>query len=267
MNRKGISEQTVVILAVFIVAMLVILFLFGYLRESTKAGFTKAECRASLLLTRAIDSAQPICIVQVPNPTPLHCDRNVIGITNKEVLLNGDDVKQLYKLRCGTDASCVPKSVVADQLATCWDQFFQGQQPVFQQMEEDSYKIFTYKDKKTACFICSEITIKTDADIEQFNAFLKTKYKNSTYYDYLNTKGYCKAEYRTQGACFEGYAKAHGLNWDRLEKGKTYAVTYVREGLATCAANQAPSENPDLTMTVQLIPIEKVPEKCAVVLA
>jgi hypothetical protein len=315
MNRKGVSlEAVLVTVAVFVVVAVVMIFVYKKLFDVGREEFTEAQCQASLDLTRKFELS-PVCIVTAPNPVAIHCGRDFITIEDEKVVKNGDDATKRYDAACPDkpvfeskdreSMGCVAENVIAESMRQCWQQFYEGEVPVFQQYEYDKASMTNLakslggEKEIRGCFVCAEIDVKKTGGVSHYGQYLRTaefrKGKEMiTYFDYFTSKkAYCDPELITRASgtdsCFEAIAfnqEKDGVQWSvawgwppvrreyvadapldewRLAPGK-YAVTFVRRGMMTCDSQDAEEgQNTPLTLTVQLVPAERVPQFCNMV--
>jgi len=297
--RQGKSlEGTLVLIVVFGIVMVIFAILYRELYDIGDKEFTKKECQSSLLLTRSFDVAtpKPICIKPVDNPIPIKCSRRFLTVTEHEVLKDGESIKFNYNPSCDGSpidtsvkgrppawgGACLVENVLAQEMASCWGMFFEGEMPVFQQVDEELFSIFS--DTHRACFVCSEVTVSSKNDVENFVTYLKTNnalvaenaVSGKTYYEYLarNKKAFCSTNLLGDSTtCWDGMAKNisywfnsdwPGVEQNTFETGKTYAVTFVRHGMSTCRDEDDPDDIP--SMTVQLLPADSIEKYCGAVL-
>ena len=284
MNRKAITtEAALITVIVFSMVMVIAAVLAAALFSVGKSQFTEAQCRASLLLTRAVDKPQ-WCAVKIDNPVPIQCNRDFVTATKTTVTRDGKDVTTAYTALCpapdGT-ASCLSANVVAEEMRTCWREFFEGDTPVLQQLEVNDFNIFKSSNQR-ACFVCAEVTLKDD-DVADLNKYLKGQKitvanQQVSYYDYLTSpKAYCnpamkKTEKPDPNApsvanCYEGIAQQGGdypnIDHKTLPAG-TYAVVFMRQGVTSCTGTTLPAES-KITQTVQVIPAKDIAAQCDLV--
>ena len=282
------------------IVMIISIFVYKKVLDVGREEFTEKECQASLELTRMFELS-PVCFVKSPNPIALHCSRSFITVKNDQVIKNGEELTDSYDATCpekiaDTTASkssqaCIAENVIAKSMAGCWNTFFEGQVPVFQQFETDEFDILEPDTTTKACYICAEIDIQTSLGAPQYYNYLKNAEhkKGLTYYEYFTSEtAFCDPDIRkAHPSCWEGIQ----LNQDttfwqdfwagvgkgepaagpqiadlRLKQGK-YAVAFVRRGMGTCEDKKTAKGDPDaaLTLTVQLIPVEKVSAFCNMV--
>jgi hypothetical protein len=292
-TRRGVStESAIVLLAVFAIVFLILVIAYKQLFGELKDEFTERECQLSLLATKAVDSAQPACMLKVTNPVPLKCNRDFTLVTDDEVRINGRDVTASVSDTCPSGVGdCRAHRTVAQSMQRCWQLMLEGKQPILQQTEINEANFFAKTDKVRACFICDEITLQTSTDVEEFVAYLKVeKYRDGTFYSYLaQNDAWCdpdfkQQEYTSKGmTCWDvlgtGVEKAFGRDWlspdsanitpTTLAKGKTYAITFVRRGLSSCEGKSSQDSDyihPYLTFGVYPIPVEKLNDACQTVI-
>lgn len=277
MSRKGMELQSaLVILIIFgIVLILLVVFYKNFLQASSKE-MDVAKCQSSLLLTKVVSDkgkAVPMsCTVGSITPFTVDCPRTFVSVNNGVVEKNGKDATSKYNSKCadGT-ASCLQDNVVATEMAFCWNVFFNGEQPVLQQMESGDLNLFTAKDKKTTCFVCSEITV--DSESPKFMEYLSnTKMKDGrTYREYFNNpKAWCDKDYASIGTCWDNMALAKegrsGIDYS-IKPGK-YAIAFVRRGLSACDGKTKNTKTEGyLTNSIQLIPADKISSYCGTVMS
>ena len=268
--KKGVVGLETALVGIVLTAstILVLAVMFKIFFASAEGEFTEKQCQTSLQLTRQLDDTLSIsCVQPVPN-LGVKCTREFMTVADERVFHDGDDVTHQYDAACPTSQGdqCLPENVVADEMARCWQLFFNGEMTVFQQVEENSAKILTRKDGARSCFICSEITL-SDEGVEDLTAYLKAKKytDDKTYYQFIaqNPAAFCDdAMVHEDGlgypTCWEGvadggeqlqnlrrwpslYQESGGpkLSEDENAKltypaGGTYAVTFIRRGLGTC---------------------------------
>ncbi|HIH24707.1 TPA: hypothetical protein HA251_06765 [Candidatus Woesearchaeota archaeon] len=185
--------------------------------------------------------------------------------------------KTLQKPQPSAQNVCLQNNVLADEMARCWRTFFNGEQIVLQQLDIPAKNFFTKKDKNIACYICSEVTLK-DADVKDLIPYLQNKPTSdgkTSYYDLLanNTKAWCDPDLaREHGSCWD--AMQHddddgndhvAVPYTVLPKNRKYAVVFLRRGLGSCD-NEKDADttftNQYLTNTVQVVPVELLPDLC-----
>jgi len=269
MNKKGFSfDSAMVVIVIGIAAILVTYFIYDELYTVSKKRFSEDECRASLTLTRTLNSVQPACWAKVANPIPLKCTRNFLMVKDQQVIFEDKDATKLYSAACpdGT-TDCLAKHVVAEEMRKCWGMFDAGEQIFLQQLEVNAYDVFTAKDYQRACFVCAQIDIKTEKPIEKFDEYLKTKtfskfdptikrMREVNYYTYLaeNQAAWCDKSLVDSETpnCFEAIASGKATTLEAIKQtilleekrpdvrpvtiqtGATYAVTYIRRGTGSC---------------------------------
>jgi hypothetical protein len=281
------SFEPMLILIIFVVVVIVLLILYQQIFAVSKTEFDVKECQASLLLTRAVDTAQTntvSCMFKTDNPAPIKCDRQFITIGDETIMQDGKEVTGLYSKACDGEPGCMAKRVVAERMAKCWEQFFNGEQVVLQQVEGSAWSLFNTGALASSCFVCAELSYEGTGTItsEDFTTYLKeTSYKDGTYYSHLaeNKKAWCDTVYMEQlGAdtCWDVVREGNGLATP-ITKG-SYAVVYMRRGMGACEESGASGvtvsygdagpkvQTQTLTNTVQFMPIDKVPTACKVVL-
>ncbi len=280
-NKKGMELQTaLVVLVIFGVVLILLIFLYKTLLVGASKEMDISKCQSSLLLTKSVSEKvkSVSCSAPAINPFTIDCPRTFFSVKEDKVLRNGKDVTSKYNNKCPTGANtCLQQNVVASEMEVCWNIFFNGEQPVLQQMEINEWKFFKQKDHITTCVICSEITV--DKDTGDFLNYLKTKPSKSgvSYYDKLakNPRAWCDDKIAQKATtCWDGMRQAIDTSvwgwavWDRpvldytLKPGK-YAVVFVRRGLSACEAESNDKKGDEyLTNTVQLIPADKVSAYC-----
>jgi hypothetical protein len=288
-------EAAIAVIIVFGIVMVISIFVYKKLLDVGREEFTEKECQASLDLTRKFD-LNPVCFVEAPNPVALKCPRSFMTVTDSKVVKNGDDVTEVYDRACptregadmfdrqaSTPQACIAENVLAKSMASCWQLFYEGQVPVFQQLEIDEFSLKSDTFEK-ACYVCAEIDIQTTNGAPNFRRYLQTQEykKDLTYFEYITSNSaYCDPELRKGGlTCWEAIALNQDDSfwtqfWNKevhkpledwnLPKGK-YAITFVRRGMGTCEKdNVAEGEATALTFTVHAIPVEKVSQFCDMV--
>ena len=308
------AEGAIVVIVVFGIVLIIAAVLYTTLFDIGNKEFSKAECRTSLLLTANVQQKIDTyvtwwCVTPASNPIPIKCSRRFLTVTPDDVLKDGKSVKFEYNPLCaGEEAklsaeegkvqvagACMPEAVLAQEMASCWDTFFQGETPVFQQVEPDLVKWFSENQHERACFVCSEVTLRSGKDIEDLQTYLKEKKRTNvkrgeskSYYDFLakNPEAICNSDIRAHSdddTCWSALGKEidsgwfHGpfhlapQNWPgalqgKVPDGKTYAVTFVRYGMEPqCQLDDDKSDLP--TMAVQVLPAEEIGKYCDVVMA
>jgi hypothetical protein len=278
MRKGNLVASGILTAIIFLVAAIVILIIYNLLFTFTKSEFSQKECQTSLLLTRNLDARGNLfCVATVDNPIPLKCSRRFLSIRD-DGPSESIGMYHAYDAHCptgltDTDGNCAAQNAVADEMAYCWQTFYEGEQRVFQQMEINSLKLFSSKDDATACFVCSEVTLKTQVDVTQFTEYLQRAKMDSgkTYYEYFNSrKAWCAQEYMEEDACWTGYGKSKGIEQDTLKTGQKYAVVFIRRGMASCD-NEVEADTTlttqHLTNTVQIIPAADIAKHCNMVIA
>ena len=276
-SRKGDVSMHGAMLTVIIfgIIMIVLILLYNMLFALSKQQFTKEECQASLLLTRAADiNKNAMCVAPVDNPIPLKCTRKFITVQTDGVKEDKGLSDYDYSCPAGFQSrSCVGHAVIAQEIAACWDLFFTGEQIVFQQMEKKTgdWSLGEWG-KETACFVCSEVTLRTDEDVQRFSEYAKLARwdENATYYDHFNTpKAWCAKAYldETQ-ACWDSYAAEQEpvIDQDTFKKGEKYAIVFIRRGMDSCNPTEGERTESGVTFTVQAVPADKVSAYCDLVM-
>lgn len=282
MGRRGISQNTMVILLVFIAVFLITIVLWREIADAGQQEFTQGQCQASLQLTRATDLGA-WCVKVVPTPVPLHCSRRFMtvedGAVYSSILGKREPVTRNYNASCPAPApvfpgSCLAHNVVAEEMRECWSTFFNGEMQVFQQVEEG----FIGKADTRACFVCSEITVQTE-DVVALKHYLEKQHFRSglnegmSYYEHLakNRNALCSQEVAQGGTCWDAFARGVDgkppLDQNTLKAGETYAVTLLRRGMSTCSEDSGDSGEESPTIVVQVIPTKDIAVHCDTVLA
>lgn len=268
--RKGfVADKWVVGLIVTALVAIILGVLLVKFSTSAKSQFTEEQCHTSLLMTRGVDKAYlgAACYFKSENPIPLKCTRTFLSVDEKVTLAQGakeSDVTTKYNSACNEATSCLAENVVAKQMASCWKRFFEGQTPVFQQLDQNTFDAMG--EGKRACFVCAEITLENGAP--HFDAYIHNQAYDSTqsFYQYFTSKkAYCSKSY--QGNCYEGVANASGrppIEHKGLPAG-TYAIVFMREGMGKCSPDK-PIDQTSLTHTVQAVPAADVPAACDTVI-
>jgi hypothetical protein len=260
MNRKAlVMNNWLMLLIATALTVVVIALLTPKLHAATRNEFTEAQCRSSLLLTRAADKAYvgPACHFKSESAVPLKCERALFSVDEKvtqhHLGKKDEDVTKQY------DNEHLAESVVAEQMAACWKRFFEGQSAVFQQLDPATFD-FISKNQR-ACFVCAEIQLTKGAP--DFGTYIRTAPYDDTqnFYQYFTSrKAYCDKS--LQPNCWEGIAKQRELviKQDVLEQGK-YAVVFMRQGMGGCS-DKDKGDASKLTHTVQVIPVDDVATLC-----
>jgi hypothetical protein len=264
MNRKALVMNTwLLLLIATALTVVVIALLIPKFQAATRTQYTDVQCRSSLLLTRGVDKAYagPACHFKVESPIALKCERTFFTVDEKATqhYLNKDDIDVTKQY----DEKNLAESVVAEQMALCWKMFFEGQSPVFQQLDETNFD-FLGKNKR-ACFVCSEIELKKGAP--DFGVYIRANAVDETqnYYQYFTSnKAFCDKS--LQPNCWEGIAKqrTQPIEQASLSRG-SYAVVFMRQGMGACTAKDK-GDASKLTHTVQVVPAEDVAMQCDAVI-
>ncbi len=192
------------------------------------------------------------------------------------------------------DPQAIPKRVLAEEMRHCWSTFFEGELVVFQQVDQS----WDVNNNERACFVCSEVTLT--APVTEFKTYLATTamplsakgkdLEGTTYYDFLagSPKSYCnqdragKLAREKDTSCWDTFGQPYdadegfwSIGWltspmpaiqqDEFRPG-TYAVVFLREGMETQACENPGEEDYTPTLTVQVIPADKIGTYCPVVL-
>lgn len=278
--KRGMTmEGALVTIAIFGIVLILLAIMYKTFYAVGQQEFTEKECQTSLLLTRAAD-VSPICKVEASTPVPIKCNRNFATVTEDSVSVNGKEMTSKYDATCPSgyaDQSCLAERVVAEEMRKCWALFFEGEQPVFQQMEKNELSI-TPDTNIRVCYVCAEVNLQSD--VKDLRGYLKAQSikGDRTYYDFFtNRKAHCDPKLR-QPSCWEGIAEHPELQhanwlpdkkWPKLELGtlpkdQTYAVVFMRRGMGTCEDSKIKEGEPAaLTNTVQVIPAEKIAQYCS----
>lgn len=272
-SRKGDVSMHGAMLSVIIfgIVMIVLILLYNMIFSLSKAQFTVQECQASLLLTRAADlNKNAMCVAPIDNPIPLKCTRKFLTVLPDGVKEDRGLSDYDYACPAGFESrSCVGHAVIAQEMAACWDLFFTGEQIVFQQVEK---KTGDWGPKNSACFICGEITLRTDEDVQRFSEYAKLARfdENATYYDHFNTpKAWCAKSYLDEKqACWDTYAakQSPAIDQDTFRKGEKYAIVFIRKGMDSCNPTEGERTESGVTFTVQAVPADKVSSYCDMVM-
>jgi hypothetical protein len=265
--KKGVSLETAMItLAIFAIVAFSLFFFYRDLFQKTEGQYTRFECQSSLLTAQAVDKAQPHCITEITNPVPLSCNRNFLTIDEDKIIKNAEET--FYDPTCPSGGqTCLAKNAIAEEMASCWATFFEGEKIVFQQLES---KQETLLGTNTACFVCGEFTLRTKEDIHEFKDHLKSMKRSNgqSYFDYLSEHTYCDEEYLEGTTCWEGVAKRSSspIDTSYYKSGESYAVVFMRIGVAAC---DGPEDKDDLdppTFSVQVIPTKNLLQHCNMVI-
>jgi hypothetical protein len=252
---------------VFAIAVIIVLLVLRGMHAKTP----EQICQLSLQAGSATTTRTLFCVHVTDNIVPMQCGRNFITVTEDKVVKNGEEATSSYAKRCPQESQgeCLAKNVVAREMQACWRQFLEGKEVPFRSMEKNTFtSVFTNAREDTACFVCSEITLRTDADVAQLKEYLehmRLQGRNDTYFEYLKDSPYCETQYSDSNSCWERYAAKNSIDQERLIKGKTYAVTLIRHSLDTCKNDRDPGKAP--TLTVQVIPADEIKKYCTGVLA
>lgn len=269
-SRRGTESLSNALLAVVIfgISMIVVMMIYIMLFSFGKEQFTIEECQASLLLTRAADlNKNALCVAPIDNPVPLKCTRKFLTVESDGV--KEDKGLSDYDYNCPegfSSPSCVGHAVIAQEMAACWDLFFNGEKIVFQQMEK---KLGDFGPRNSACFVCGEITLRTD--VQRFSEYAKlARYEDVTYYDHFNTrKAMCaKGYFDEKQACWDTYAteQTPPIDQDTFRKDEKYAIVFIRKGMGSCMDESPEPGDSEVTFTVQAVPADKVSSYCDVVM-
>ncbi len=284
-------ETALVTLVVFGAVFIVIALLYKSMLATGKNEFSDKECQLSLLLTRAADKPLSLaCVKPIDNPIPLKCSRHFLTANARTVTDTAGkepiDMTYQYDATCSSGtASCLAHNVVASEMRRCWTLFFEGETPVFQQVDTT----WEIGNNDRACFVCAEVTVE-GAPVNGFTQYLKDTPVPKTgrlttdvsYFDLLagNPKALCGPGRDTlDGSCWESFkepfdpawyvpkklASLPAVNQDTLDPG-TYAIVFMREGLESVACENPGTADYTPTLTVQTIPVARIAEYCPVVL-
>jgi hypothetical protein len=319
--RKGMSaEWAMVVVIIAGIVMVIAAIVYTTLYDVGKKEFSKRECQLSLQLTRSVDRTfRYSCINPLPSPIPLKCARRFLDVTKDDVLSEGKSVRYQYNPSCDPDAklveawasqeqqktdeqqakkqewtggACLAQNVLAKEMASCWSTFFEGEFPVFQQVENDVWEFWKRSKGLRACFVCAEVTLGTGHDLTDFReSYLKRKLfvQQRSYYDYLarNRNAFCPQGMREKspdGTCWGAMGVGNEIPWYTFWKGlsdkewpsidqqnypdgKTYAVVFMRQGLfEQCESEDDIDEGTIPLMTVQAVPAENIGQYCDVVM-
>ncbi len=300
--KRGAVEVVLVTLIVFVGVLILLAIIYREYFVLGKDSFDKQTCQSSIMLTtsvkKGVDAISPWCIQPIKNFVPLACPRKFITVEAGTVVDDSDrgflnkkkKLTRLYDKVCPSgEDGCLAENVFAEEMANCWDIFFRGEVPVFQQLESQLSSWFSKDEGDAGCFVCAEITLNQGEDVNNFVSYLKEKrYKDGTYYDFLakNRKAYCNEHLAEKAdTCWEAMGQDidynlftsylfwetdynwKGLDQNEIKDGETYAVTFVRLGMDECPeSTQKKKSAKRPTQTVQLIPAKQIGEYCDAVI-
>jgi hypothetical protein len=171
--KKAMSEQTLMYVLLFIVAMLVVGFIALKIVDVLTSQGDTESCRLSVL---AADKS--------PVETSLQCSRKQVVLYPNYYTVDGDT--QQYS---SEDYATAVKYVFANEMKECWYKMGEGKLNVFSSLGFSAMKI------KKGCLVCSHISFEepTINDIGNLYEYLQdtkipttlTTFQDTTYFDYM----------------------------------------------------------------------------------
>lgn len=287
-TRKGISS-TLVHMIIFIAAAILILGIITRIIPLFYRGSDMKICQASMELEK-FTTTKKLCINLVDSPLKMECYRRWIKVEKDKALLSVyrkstspfkdskstpytplevyDPLKKEFVETYDRLTPTLLKSIFAEELLYCWNQFFKGEVIVFPKVEVADWNILKTADNKRVCFVCSQIVVSRDAlesikkidpqALEKFNfedylrkyTSPKSLGKAFSYFSELNNENsICKEDYFIEGQkyggdCWLGYFLINGFgNRTNNIAGKSrFATIFIREGLDVCTGTEKKEE-------------------------
>ena len=155
--KKGLMYQAAVVIVLTLLAILVIFLYYKHISSSTNKLIEKEQCKNSVRAAAAVKTIPGQGMVDsFGNPVKLNCETHYIKV---------DKGREF--------------EIIAEEMATCYDEFLEGKQEIFD-TKDGNY-----------CVVCSVMDFKQKKVFYGFTDYLmthKVPWKNQSYFEYLSRR-------------------------------------------------------------------------------